>query len=54
MSGIAVGTGVRSAHQNQRQEWLVAQGVWLVLVIVATLVIAASFNSNDLPWFFNR
>jgi hypothetical protein len=52
MSGVAVGTGLRSAQQRQRQGWLVAQGVWLALVILATLVIAVGFNSNDLAWFF--
>ena len=52
MSAVAVGTGVRSARQNQRQAWLVAQSVWLALVIVATVVIAVGFNNNDLPWFF--
>ena len=52
MSGVAVGTGMRSARRNQRQGWLVAQGVWLTLVILATLVIAVGFNSNDVPWFF--
>ena len=52
MSSVAVGIGLRSARQNQRRVWLVAQGVWLVLVIVATLVVAVRFNSNDVPWFF--
>jgi hypothetical protein len=52
MSGVAAGTGLRSASQNQRRGWLVAQGVWLAAVIVATVVIAIWFNSNDLPWFF--
>jgi hypothetical protein len=52
MSGVAVGTGLRSARQHRRQGWLVAQGSWLALVIVATVVIAVTLNSNDLPWFF--
>jgi hypothetical protein len=52
MSAMAVGTGLRSAQRHQRRGWLVAQDVWLALVIVATLVITLWFNSNDLPWFF--
>jgi hypothetical protein len=31
---------------------VVAQGFWLALLVVATVVIAVGFNSNDLPWFF--
>jgi hypothetical protein len=52
MSAMAVGTGLRSAQSHQRRGWLVAQDVWLALVIVATLAITLWFNSNDLPWFF--
>ena len=53
MSAMAVGTGLRSAQSHQRRGWLVAQDVWLALVIVATLAITLWFNSNDLPWFFS-
>jgi hypothetical protein len=52
MSAMAVGAGLRAAQSHQRRGWLVAQDVWLALVIVATLMITLWFNSNDLPWFF--
>jgi hypothetical protein len=52
MSAIAVVLGLRSAGQKQRRTWLIVQGVWLTAAVVATLVVAAWFNSNDLPWFF--
>lgn len=52
MSAVAVVLGLRAAGQQKGRAWLITQGVWLTGVVVATLVVAVWFNSNDLPWFF--
>ncbi len=52
ISLIAVILGIRSAQQKAPRGWLILLGAWALLVVIAAVVVAVGFNSNDFPWFF--
>jgi hypothetical protein len=52
ISLIAVLLGIRSAQQKALRGWLILLGAWALLVVIAAVVVAVGFNSNDFPWFF--